>query len=136
MKHIKIFEEYEYSKLNEEMGFKNWLNKLCFLGLASLVTIVGCKDPITYKGEAVVTDFYGNKNVVTPKMITVDTKIGKFNLSLSYPDDDEREPFTVKRGDTLYIDINTHHNHSDYISKIKNGKSRQTTSLWGSNKIN
>lgn len=131
MEHIKLFEEY--NSINEKFEFKKILNKLCFLGLASLVTLVGCKEPITYKGKAVVTEFTGNPNVITPKIITVDTEIGKFKLKLSCPDDDSREPFTVKRGDTLYIDINTHHNSSDYISKIKNGVKDQSTTLWGSN---
>jgi hypothetical protein len=134
MNNLKTYEQYN---LNEEIDFKKHLNKLKMLGLALLVTVVSCERPenLNFRGTGVVTSISKESNVITPKLITVNTPVGEFELTPSNANSITRTPFSVSRGDTIYISINPNNSNLDYIAKIEKGQQKQNTEIYKSLKL-
>jgi hypothetical protein len=116
MNNLKTYQQY-YS-VNEEFEFKQLLKKLRVLGLAALVTLVGCSTDFSYRGKGVVIAVEKQSNVVTPKTITVETASGDIKLTINNSSSPDREPFSVQKGDTLYLDIRQSASLDGYISKV------------------
>ena len=134
MNNLKTFDQYN---LNEEINWKKYLNKLRWLGLAMLVTFISCdgsKKKVQYRGNGVVTSTRTSlSNMKTPETITINTSDGEIKVEPYNWSSSTREPFEVKRGDTVYVNIGQ--SSDDYIVKVEKGQQTISSDVYDIQKL-
>lgn len=129
LKLLRSFRKANEGILNEKF-LPNWFKRLILLGVVALVSCSGPR--FDYKGKAVVISYHKSSNILTPKIITVQTKEGTvFDLKVKTPNVSTRVPFEVEKGDTLFLNIKkgTPSGTESYVSKIENDEVVLSTDL-------